>query len=100
MAKKKLLRSLYLLPTILCLPAYADTLRCGNQLVSVGDRAFEVEQKCGAPRERDLLGYSVERQGQYDLKLEEWVYGPYNGMYYFLEFEGNRLVRIDTRRRL
>lgn len=35
----------------------ADTLRCGSQLVSVGDRSGEVLQKCGEPVSRDLLGY-------------------------------------------
>lgn len=67
---------------------------------AIGDRAFEVEQKCGTPRERDLLGYGIDRQwqGRYDYRLEEWVYGPYSGMYYFLQFKGNRLIRIETRR--
>ncbi|NQD96555.1 DUF2845 domain-containing protein, partial [Pseudomonas sp. CrR25] len=36
--------------------AHADTLRCGSQLVSVGDRSFEVERKCGEPAFRDLVG--------------------------------------------
>ena len=33
--------------------AQADTLRCGSQLVTTGDRAFEVERKCGVPQHRD-----------------------------------------------
>nr|WP_313513984.1 DUF2845 domain-containing protein [Pseudomonas sp.] len=75
----------------------ADSMRCGSSLVSVGDRAFEVETKCGAPRARDLVGYT----GVYaraDLRIEEWVYGPNNGMLYILAFEGNRLKRIESRR--
>ncbi|MCX7079414.1 MAG: DUF2845 domain-containing protein, partial [Pseudomonas sp.] len=31
----------------------ADTLRCGSQLISVGDRSGEVLQKCGEPASRD-----------------------------------------------
>ncbi|MBE7373472.1 DUF2845 domain-containing protein [Pseudomonas lopnurensis] len=77
---------------------HADTLRCGSQLVSTGDRAFEVERKCGPPVHRDLVGYSLSRNDRQEYKLEEWVYGPSNGMLSILTFEGNRLVRIETRR--
>ncbi|MGE4405702.1 DUF2845 domain-containing protein [Pseudomonas sp.] len=76
----------------------ADTLRCGSQLVSTGDRGFEVERKCGPPAHRDLVGYSLSRDDRHEFKLEEWVYGPNNGMLSILTFEGNRLVRIETRR--
>jgi len=78
--------------------AQADTLRCGSQLVSTGDRAFEVERKCGVPQHRDLVGYSLGRNERQEYPLEEWVYGPRNGMLSILTFEGNRLVRIETRR--
>jgi hypothetical protein len=30
--------------------------------------------------------------------IEEWTYGPRNGMYHFLRFEGNRLRDIDSKR--
>ena len=33
----------------------SDTLRCGSQLVSLGDRASEVLQKCGEPISREEL---------------------------------------------
>ncbi|AEA85328.1 DUF2845 domain-containing protein [Stutzerimonas stutzeri] len=78
--------------------AQADTLRCGSQLVTTGDCAFEVERKCGVPQHRDLVGYSLSRNDRQEFRLEEWVYGPRNGMLSILTFEGNRLVRIETRR--
>ena len=78
--------------------AQADTLRCGSQLVTTGDRAFEFERKCGVPQHRDLVGYSLSRNDRQEFRLEEWVYGPRNGMLSILTFEGNRLVRIETRR--
>lgn len=34
-----------------------------------------------------------------EVKVEEWIYGPDNGMYQYLRFEGGRLVRIDSKRR-
>lgn len=79
--------------------AAANTLRCGSQLISVGDRSSEVLQKCGEPAMRDDLGYkrSVNRREEYP--VEEWTYGPTNGMYQYLRFEGNRLVQITSQRR-
>lgn len=78
--------------------AQGETLRCGSQLVSVGDRSFEVEQKCGEPAFRDLVGYTLGPYQQRELKIEEWVYGPSNGMLTILTFEGNRLTRIERQR--
>lgn len=78
--------------------AEAGTLRCGGKLVNEGDRAFEVERKCGEPSHRDLVGYTGGTYGDRELVIEEWVYGPTNGMLSILTFQGNRLVRIETKR--
>jgi hypothetical protein len=75
-----------------------DTLRCGSQLVSVGDRAGEVLQKCGEPVSRDLLGYKRSANRREEFPVEEWTYGPNNGMYQYLRFEGNRLTQITSKR--
>ncbi len=84
-----------------CSATHADTLRCGSQLISVGDSAFEVQHKCGTPVSQELIGtkstFSHYRQRD-EIKVEEWIYGPNNGMYQYLRFEGGRLVRIDSRR--
>ncbi|WP_417779945.1 DUF2845 domain-containing protein [Stutzerimonas xanthomarina] len=76
----------------------ADTLRCGSNLISTGDRAFEVERKCGEPAQRDLVGYTLGPNHRREMMREEWVYGPKNGIFSILIFEGNRLVRIETSR--
>jgi hypothetical protein len=76
----------------------SDTLRCGSQLVSVGDRASEVLQKCGEPVSRDLLGYKRSADRREEFQVEEWTYGPNNGMYQYLHFEGNRLRQINSNR--
>jgi len=83
-------------------PLYAGSLRCQSQLVATGDRADEVLYKCGEPATRDQLGVRERRDafGRFELvPVEEWGYGPRNGMHYFLRFEGNRLVEIDSQRR-
>ncbi|MBV7555896.1 DUF2845 domain-containing protein [Pseudomonas sp. PDM28] len=76
----------------------ADTLRCGSQLISVGDRSSEVVQKCGEPVSRDLLGYKRSADRREEFQLEEWTYGPNGGMYQYLRFEGNRLKQITSKR--
>lgn len=78
--------------------AQAETLRCGSQLVSLGDRRFEVLQKCGEPAFRDLVGYSLGPNERHEYPIEEWVYGPSNGMLSILTFEGTRLRTIERRR--
>lgn len=77
---------------------HAETMRCGSQLVSLGDRAFEVERKCGKPARTDLVGYTGGYYGDREMVIEEWVYGPTNGMLSILTFQGNRLTRIETKR--
>lgn len=88
--------------TVLACSAQAATLRCGSQLISTGDRAFEVQQKCGAPISQDVIGSKETYSGNYrrseEVRIEEWIYGPDNGMYQYLRFEGGRLVRIDSKR--
>ena len=97
-----------LLPMLLTLAALASspaqassTWRCDSRLVSVNDSSATVQSKCGTPVSQAAVGY-VERIDDYgfmhELVVEEWVYGPRNGMYHYLRFEGNRLVRIDSKR--
>ena len=78
--------------------AHAESLRCGSDLVSTGDRAFEVERKCGEPAQRNFVGYTLSANERREMAREEWVYGPRNGALSILTFEGNRLVQIETRR--
>lgn len=90
--------SFFLLTGLLSPTLQADTLRCGSQLVSVGDRPFEVERKCGKPEHRDPIGYTLGAYDRREFFIEEWVYGPTSGMLSILRFEGNRLVSIERRR--
>lgn len=91
--------SLLALPLLLLTSAaQADTLRCGTQLVSLGDRPFEVIRKCGEPVYRDPIGYTLGPHDRREYMIEEWVYGPSNGMLSILRFEGNRLIAIERNR--
>jgi hypothetical protein len=80
----------------------SSTLRCDNGLISTGDSTRQVSQKCGEPLSRDVLGYRevLDEYGFYhEVVIEEWSYSPRNGMYQFLRFEGNRLIKIDSKRK-
>lgn len=89
-----------LLLLCLSLPSQAATFRCGSKLVSLGDRTFQVLQKCGEPSYREALGYELSDYPYYrrEAPISEWVYGPRNGFIYFLRFEGNRLAQITSQR--
>ena len=79
----------------------SSTFRCGSNLVSLQDSTAEVQAKCGEPTSRGVTGYKeiVDEYGYWhEVQLEEWTYGPTNGMYHFLRFEGNRLSNIDSER--
>ncbi len=75
-----------------------DTWRCGQSLISTGDRSFEVIQRCGTPAIRDVVGYTTDDNGNRQMQIEEWVYGPESGAYHILTFIGNQLKTIEFRR--
>ena len=99
------MRLRHLLPALCLLLAgtteAASTLRCGTRLISLDDLAGEVADKCGTPVQRDFLGYKevLDIYGYvHEVEVEEWTYGPKNGMYYFLRLEGNRVTKIESKR--
>ena len=98
------MRTVTALPLLLCLPLLAEassTYRCGSALVSKTAPTSEVQSKCGEPASRDFLGYKevLDDYGfRHEVQIEEWIYGPTNGMYHFLRFEGGRLTEIRSKR--
>jgi hypothetical protein len=78
-------------------PAHA--LRCGKQLVNVGDLKHEVKLACGEPISKEVIGYIDKNVLGGDrirvLKIEEWIILS-DGYYYSLVFEGNRLKKIES----
>jgi hypothetical protein len=79
----------------------ASTLRCQSSLISLDDHTSEVQAKCGEPVSKAFLGYREVIDyygGSRQVGIDEWSYGPRNGMYYYLRFEANRLVKIESKR--
>ncbi|SEU07785.1 DUF2845 domain-containing protein [Pseudomonas graminis] len=77
------------------------TMRCGTALISLGDTADVVRQKCGAPESSvdqmpALRSNGVPKLGT--AKVSLWVYGPRNGAKQHLRFIEDKLVEIETKR--
>ena len=92
----------------LSFPNISLALRCGSDLVNVGDLKIEVQLACGEPFSKESIGYidqirytdqknngnkeSVERIRV--MSIEEWIIKEKNN-YYSLVFEGNTLKTIE-----
>ena len=78
----------------------AATLRCDSGIISEGDGVFDVLKKCGDPTRRDVIDPVVGANGRVPDKsvpVENWVYGPRNGVYRYLKFVDGKLVSITTK---
>jgi len=79
----------------------AEALRCGTRLVTEGELAIQVREKCGDPVSEELIGYTLRGappglRGEREYKIEQWIYGPDQGYYHVLRFEAGRLRDIDN----
>jgi hypothetical protein len=71
--------------------AFAFT--CGKKFFSKGDFSFQVLIGCGEPISREIVGYTDQER---ELVIERWVYGPIEGFYKVLTFEGGVLVKEES----
>jgi len=77
------------------------TMRCGTALISLGDTASVVREKCGAPDKSEEQQPSARVNGVPRLnaaKVSFWIYGPRNGASQHLKFIEDKVVAINTRR--
>lgn len=99
------MRAILLLSTLL-LTSNAYALRCGHQLVQIGDYKMDVLDKCGDPdsidrrtaikgnRLRHPLG-TLEIDRFEEVEIEEWVYNFGRRKFkQLLQFENGRLIEI------
>ena len=102
---EKIMKKLFTIIMILflLLPALSiasgKTLRCGHQVISLGDIKNQVLIKCGEPYSKEIIGYidHVESKERIRvMKLEEWIIIIDNQHYYSLVFEGNKLIEIKS----
>ena len=82
----------------LLLPGEAAALRCGNDLVTEGDYAYEVRRACGEPDAIRPLGDPL--YADYRPSEEIWYYDLGNNRFLrALHFRDGRLRRIETQER-
>lgn len=83
--------------TAFILPAAADSLRCGRNLVGTGDRMFLVRELCGEPDIKVVLSSAYTIRFGFLPYDEEWQYnfGPQKLMR-FLHFRNGQLTSVQT----
>ena len=77
------------------------SMRCPNGIISGGETTFEVLHKCGEPDSKERIEPATGSGGvptRNAVTVENWVYGPTNGMYRFLKFIDGSLVKIESHR--
>lgn len=77
------------------------SMRCQNGIISGGEPISEVIRKCGQPDNRETIQPIVGGNGKAPYKsatIEDWVYGPKNGMYQYLRFIDGKLASIRSGR--
>lgn len=86
--------------------AWADTMRCGNGLVEVGDSMAAVRSLCGNPadvQQSSAVNATTTRAGDSSstvgtkVRVETWTYdrGP-NQLLVSIRFVDGKVVAIDT----
>ena len=90
-----------------------QSMRCGNQLVAVGESSWEVIKTCGKPDHRETVavikdtigvgqfddGVHVEQESARYTEVERWYYdGGSNRLDRILTIEGGQLVDISVQR--
>ncbi len=86
----------------------AQYLRCGADVVAVGDRKFDLLQRCGEPalkesrtKERAMKAWDPRRRTLREVRVtvevEEWTYnfGPHR-FYYIVHMEDGRVFKIES----
>ncbi|MCF6257570.1 MAG: DUF2845 domain-containing protein [Gammaproteobacteria bacterium] len=94
---------LLILAVLYSTSSVADSMRCGNRLVTTNDSKAEVLIRCGTPDWRDqwsekfIEDFAGLHERRISMEREQWIYnfGPQKFLR-FLVFENGRLKTIST----
>ena len=76
-----------------------SSIRCGNNLISVGDLKIKVLDRCGEPISKEEIELDPYRRKGRNSKyrfLEQWIYEFHYGYYDVLTFKGGKLIKIES----
>lgn len=76
-----------------------SSIRCGNNLISVGDLKIKVLDRCGEPiskEEIELDSYKHRSRNHNYRFIEQWIYEFHYGYYDILTFKGGKLIKIES----
>jgi hypothetical protein len=76
-------------------------LRCGNDLIDIGDSKNRVVYLCGQPFSKEVIGHTElpENKGGIEFIIERWTYDTSVRYFTILTFKGDRLVRMEDERK-
>jgi|SRR5512134_430668 hypothetical protein len=103
--KKKAVRTLLLFLTgcTFLLPSISLAMRCGNNLVDVGDTKIEVLSKCGEPTLKEDIGEDTTIENDSRDRRKEWRYveqWTYNfgstRFIYVITIKNGKVIDIST----
>lgn len=86
---------------VLSVPTAQASMRCDRGIISGGELIAEVLRKCGHPDHRQLIEPRVDANGKTphrSASIEDWVYGPRNGLYQYLRFIDGKLATLRSSR--
>ena len=76
-------------------------LRCGTDLIDIGDSKSRVAYLCGPPFLKEVIGHTElpQNKGGVEFIVERWTYDTSLRYFTILTFKGDRLVRMEDERK-
>jgi hypothetical protein len=103
MVKNICVSAIFLVCSMLAAPGPAFALRCGNNIVDVGDSKIEVLAKCGEPTLKEEVGEDItrERDSRESRKakryVEKWTYNFGSTRFiYVLTIRDGKVIDISS----
>ena len=77
------------------------SLRCGSDLIDIGDSKSRVMYLCGQPISKEVIGQTKipDNKSGIEFIIERWTYDTSVRYFTILTFKGDRLVRLEDERK-
>jgi hypothetical protein len=77
------------------------SLRCGTDLIDIGDSKSRVMYLCGQPISKEVIGQTKipDNKSGIEFIIERWTYDTSVRYFTILTFKGDRLVQLEDERK-